>query len=116
MTMAKTSIVPMGDRLTQPKILDELRKIISYDAAIIDRMINNYNDSDGELLDPRLISLQKTIIETAKILKELDPVIKSKTLEMENEAAMAIEIHKKLIKDGKRVIQLEDLEDSPVSK
>ena len=95
--MSKLSIVEFNEKPTV-NILNELRKIVSFDAELQRQILTNFMDSNGEILDSRLFTIQKIIIEAAKMLKELDPDIKRQELEMNAKAELALEIFRKRIK------------------
>jgi hypothetical protein len=112
--MPKTAIVPIG---SAPRIdpVGQLDKIIAYNSSIMENMLKNFNDSNGEVFDSRIIPLQKMILESIKVKADIDPAMKAKSLALEGQASLAIEMYKKQMKD-QNVIRLvnidEDVQDS----
>jgi hypothetical protein len=113
--MTSKAIVPVGaaERIDPVKTLDN---IISYNNTIMEHMLINFNQSNGESFDPRIIPLQKMILESIKCKADIDPAMKSKSLALEAEAALAIEIYKKQLREkgGTRYIEVET--STPVGK
>jgi hypothetical protein len=101
------SIVPVGaaQKVDPVKTLDN---IIAYNVTIMEHMLNNFNQSDGETFDPRIIPLQKMILESIKCKADIDPQMKSKALALEAEAQLAIETYKKMVREkGTRYVEVE---------
>ena len=95
--------------------MGQLDKIIAYNSSIMENMLKNFNDSNGEVFDSRIIPLQKMILESIKVKADIDPAMKAKSLALEGQASLAIEMYKKQMKD-QNVIRLvnidEDVQDS----
>jgi len=85
--------------LAAPNIREHLSHILFYDSDIQERMLHNFEDSNWEVLDPRLFTVQKMILETAKLLKEIDPVENTQKLQREKMADLALEVAKQQLKE-----------------
>ena len=113
--MPKTSIVPIGHAMKLDPVA-QLDNIISYNCSIMESMLKTFNDSGGEMFDSRIIPLQKMILESIKCKADIDPAMKAKSLALEGQASLAIEIYKKQLREngGTRFVDID--ESAQVSK
>lgn len=89
------SIIEKEGELTNP--VKHLDRILEYNCEIQNRMMQNYNDSDGEILDSRLWKAQKMILEAIKLKNDMDPTTKEKELQREMQAEAALHVAKRMI-------------------
>lgn len=78
----------------------ELMKSLTYLAELENRVMQNWEDSKGEILDTRIAQWIKLKLDVIKSLHDMDPNTKREEIEMEKRAELALALAKKQMEMG----------------